>query len=285
MERGATSKLLRLLHSVYTSPGVRVQAGAAAAAQEETSLSQGGEQIPRAAEDSVASVSLPPSESQVSTISPWEEAYARFETPEQERRKFVGRLRRLGAPAWTSDAQIVELFCGRGNGMQALAELGFTRVEGVDLSPTLIAQYQGTARTYVADCRALPFADESRDILIVQGGLHHLESLPADLEQTLSEARRVLRPGGRFVAVEPWATPFLSLVHTISSIPLACRLSNKIDAFATMTRYELRTYEQWLDAGRSILQILDSNFSRERCWTGWGKLMFVGTTRTTAGRS
>src|SRR5712692_72481 len=115
---------------------------------------------------------------------PWEAAYLRFETPEQEIHKFVSRLRKLGADQWPRDAEIVELFCGRGNGLSALESLGFTRLEGVDLSPRLIAQYRGPAKCVVGDCRQLPFADRSKDVLIVQGGLHHLSTLLDDLDQT-----------------------------------------------------------------------------------------------------
>src|SRR5215471_20969153 len=78
------------------------------------------------------------------TPDPWEAAYLRFETPEEEIRKFIGRLNRLGARQWPREAEIVELFCGRGNGLVALQRLGFTRLEGVDLSPRLIAQYKGS---------------------------------------------------------------------------------------------------------------------------------------------
>lgn len=70
--------------------------------------------------------------------SPWEEAYARFETPEQEIAKFARRLRSLGAGRWPRDLQIVELFCGRGNGLHALGQLGFQRIEGADFSATLL---------------------------------------------------------------------------------------------------------------------------------------------------
>src|SRR5271166_6151917 len=38
----------------------------------------------------------------------WEEAYQRFETPEEECRKFLRRLKRLGADDWPRDAAIVE---------------------------------------------------------------------------------------------------------------------------------------------------------------------------------
>lgn len=206
----------------------------------------------------------------------WEQAYLRFETPEEERRKFLRRLRVLGAPAWPRDAQVVELFCGRGNGLEALARLGFERLEGVDLSASLLEQYRGRARCYVADCRALPFPDASRDVLVVQGGLHHLEVLPDDLVRTLDEARRVLRPGGRMVVVEPWLTPFLRFVHAVCELSTARRLWPKLDALATMNELERPTYEAWLGRPEEILSVLTGRFRPELMRREWGKLLFVG---------
>lgn len=210
---------------------------------------------------------------------PWEDAYLRFETPEQETNKFLARLGTLGASQWPRDAAIVELFCGRGNGMRALSHLGFSNIEGIDLSPLLISKYRGPARCYVGDCRRLPLRDHCKDILIVQGGLHHLDSLPQDLELTLAEARRVLRPGGLFVAVEPWRTPFLALVHRISQSQTARRMSGKVDALATMIEHERRTYEQWLDQPDTILAMLDRYFQTELRRITWGKLMVRCTAR------
>src|ERR1700733_5234439 len=86
-------------------------------------------------------------------VDPWEAAYLRFETPEQEIQKFIGRLKKLGAEGWPKNAEIVELFCGRGNGLNALERLGFSNVEGVDLSPRLLAQYRGSATCTQGDCR------------------------------------------------------------------------------------------------------------------------------------
>jgi ubiquinone/menaquinone biosynthesis C-methylase UbiE len=121
----------------------------------------------------------------------------------------------LGVAAWSRQAEIVELCCGRGNGLQALSGLGFTRFAGVDLLAALISQYRGTATLYACDCRQLPFDDSSKDIVIVQGGLHHLKTLPDDLQRTLSEAARVLKDNGAFVVVEPWLTTFLAFVHAV----------------------------------------------------------------------
>ena len=170
----------------------------------------------------------------------------------------------------------MELFCGRGNGLEALAQLGFHRIEGVDLSSRLLTQYKGFGTCYVADCRQLPFADHSRDILIVQGGLHHLSSLPGDLEEVLCEARRVLRKTGRLVVVEPWSTPFLRFVHALCGCSFFRRLYGKLDALAAMIEYERRTYSQWLQAPALILRAMRDNFETQYVSIGWGKFSFVG---------
>lgn len=215
-------------------------------------------------------------------ISLWEDAYLRFETPAQEVRKFRRRLRTLGAPSWPADAQIVELFCGRGNGLRALDAMNFTNIAGVEMSARLASLYDGPGQIVVADCRTLPFGRAVRDVLIVQGGLHHLVALPEDLESVLSEAARVLKPTGRLVVVEPWRTPFLSAVHRVSRMKLARALSNRMDAFETMFQNERETYENWLDESEMILSVLKQYFNTEMKGMKWGKLMFVGRPRRRA---
>jgi ubiquinone/menaquinone biosynthesis C-methylase UbiE len=207
---------------------------------------------------------------------PWEAAYLAFETPEQEIRKFVRRLIELGAPQWPRNAKIVELFCGRGNGLHALERMGFAHVEGVDLSRSLLAQYRGDAKCHASDCRQLPFERSSKDVLIIQGGLHHLATLPGDLEQAFAEMQRVLKTGGRVVIVEPWPDSFLRFVHAVSEVPLARVLSGKLDALATMIHYERRTYEQWLSQPLLILALSRKYFSPLQERFGWGKWKFVG---------
>jgi SAM-dependent methyltransferase len=205
----------------------------------------------------------------------WEDAYRRFETPDEEIAKFIKRLRELGADAWPRSARIGELFCGRGNGLHALAKLCFTHVEGIDLSPTLAALYTGPGTVTVGDCRSLPWADASKDILIVQGGLHHLPNLEQDLPQVLSEVCRVLVDGGRFVAIEPWLTPFLQFAHAASFSPLR-KVMARVDAFATMVEHERETYERWLRLPGLIRSMLEERFRVEHLSFTRGKLRFVG---------
>jgi SAM-dependent methyltransferase len=206
----------------------------------------------------------------------WERAYLRFETPAQEQRKFRRRFAWLGASSWPRDARVVELFCGRGGGLLALERLGFTQLEGVDRSAALIARYPGRARCHVADCRALPLESGSRDVVVVQGGLHHLARLPEDLEATLAEVHRVLRSGGLLAVVEPWRTPFLDLVHAACRIGWLTRRVPKLDAFATMAIHERDTYERWLAEPALVRTALEGRFETVKRRIAWGKLYYVG---------
>jgi SAM-dependent methyltransferase len=206
----------------------------------------------------------------------WEAAYRQFETPAQEARKFLRRLKKLGVASWSRDEGIVELFCGRGNGLHALEQLGFSRLFGLDRSAALLADYRGAARLVAGDCRTLPYANGSCGMAIVQGGLHHLSRLAEELEGTLMEVRRVLKKDGRLVVVEPWPTPFLLLVHALGRNPLARRISRKLDALASMVELEGETYRSWLRSSSLILNALEGSFRTEMRRFEWGKLLFVG---------
>ncbi|QDT02681.1 hypothetical protein K227x_10590 [Rubripirellula lacrimiformis] len=216
----------------------------------------------------------------------WEEAYRRFETPEQEISKFQSRLKKFGiTDDHPTDARLAELFCGRGGGLIALADLGFTNLTGVDLSLTLLEQYWGAdrkepAELHLADCRSLPFADASLDAVIIQGGLHHLPNLPADLESTLSEVRRVLSPSGHLYVVEPWLTPFLAFVHKVVANRWVRRCWDKGDALAQMIDHERETYEQWLDMPDKLMPVFHEHFVVDQQITSWGKLQFKGRPRS-----
>jgi SAM-dependent methyltransferase len=55
----------------------------------------------------------------------------------------------------------------------------------------------------VADVHQLPFADRSFDGVVGIDVIHHI----ADPARALTEIARILRPNGRLVLIEPWATP------------------------------------------------------------------------------
>lgn len=209
----------------------------------------------------------------------WEAAYNRFETPEQERAKFRKRLLALGAQDWPRTARVADLFCGSGNNLHVLADLGFTDLIGVDLSPALLARYDGPAQLFVGDCTDLKLPDACRDIVIVQGGMHHLPELPGDLDRCLAEIHRVLAPEGLAVFVEPWLTPFLRVAHACCHSRPLRRLYPRLDALAVMIEEELTTYENWLARPAEIRSLAHRYFTPEIDRTGGGKWMFRGRKR------
>lgn len=214
----------------------------------------------------------------------WEQAYRDFETPAEEIAKFHRRYQKLGAVDWPRDAKIVDLFCGRGNGLVALTQLGFTNLEGVDLSPDLLEQYQGPVQTYVGDCRDLKFDDGSKDIVVIQGGLHHMPEFPEDVDAVLQEVRRVLRPGGSLLLVEPWMTPFLQIVHAACAVRPLRKLWGKLDAVARMNEQEWETYHRWLSNPTPALDAVQRHFTARVQRIAWGKLLFVGEPTPAGGR-
>ena len=211
----------------------------------------------------------------------WELAYQRFETPEQERRKFIRRLRGLGVDRWNRTLSVVEICSGRGNGLAAWRQLGFHDVCGVDLSPALVETSVLRRSCAIGDARQLPLQTASRGVAVVQGGLHHLVQFE-DVRAALAEMRRVLKPEGRAIIIEPWRTPFLRAVHILSEQPLARAMSNTLDAFATMTEEERPTYEAWLARSRPIVEAVTRQFDTVRLTTRWGKFVFLGVPRPDA---
>jgi SAM-dependent methyltransferase len=63
----------------------------------------------------------------------------------------------------------------------------------------------------VADAHALPYTDGSLANLIAVDVVHHL----ADPARFFDEAKRTLRPGGRFVAVEPYTSLFSTVAYRL----------------------------------------------------------------------
>lgn len=92
--------------------------------------------------------------------------------------------------------RILDLGCGDGQLTERIAAAG-TVVTGVDASPAMVAAAR--ARGLAAEAgsaESLPFADRSFDAVFSNAALHWVRGQDA----MMAEVRRVLRPGGRFVA-------------------------------------------------------------------------------------
>ena len=92
---------------------------------------------------------------------------------------------------------------------------------GLDLTPEMIKQAQGknlaNAEFVVGDCEAMPFADESFDIVINSQSFHHYP----DPQAFFNEVSRVLKPGGMLVLRDnTGAKPVMWFVNHVE-LPLA----------------------------------------------------------------
>ena len=119
------------------------------------------------------------------------------------------------------DRVALDYGCGRGYIAVRLAKAGASSVTGIDLSNAEVEHAQRRAADsglgdrisfVVGDAHHTPFGDESFDLIVGAAILHHL-----DLRSSLLEVRRLLRPGGVAVFVEPlWHNPILRLGRLLS---------------------------------------------------------------------
>jgi demethylmenaquinone methyltransferase/2-methoxy-6-polyprenyl-1,4-benzoquinol methylase len=107
------------------------------------------------------------------------------------------------------DARVLDVACGTGDLMLALAARGRAKLYGSDFChPMLVAagrkteQRQSRTALFEADALQLPVADASLDLVTIAFGFRNL----ANYRQGLREILRVLRPGG-LAAILEFSTP------------------------------------------------------------------------------
>jgi len=99
---------------------------------------------------------------------------------------------------------VVDIGTGRGELVAVAIEQGAARATGVDYSPAAVELARETlaahgsderAAVVLADARAIPLNDGDADLVTLLDVVEHLS--PEELRVALSEAFRLLRPGGR----------------------------------------------------------------------------------------
>lgn len=93
----------------------------------------------------------------------------------------------------------LEIGCGAGDLLNQMKEIGWQTV-GIDFDPVAIAAAkQRGLDVRVGDLESQEFSDGSFDVVLMK---HVLEHLP-DPQYSMRTIRRILRPGGRLIAVTP----------------------------------------------------------------------------------
>lgn len=139
----------------------------------------------------------------------------------------------------------VDLGCGTGAFTRRLSHYGL-RLVGMDISAGSIRRAAAASsgeRYVVGDIRATGLPDQSVDIVVYSGVLHHFPSSD-DRLSVLREGRRILVKGGRLFAFDPSRHSPAAWLYRDPRSPFrskAGRTENEIHLSRDGTRRELRT--------------------------------------------
>ncbi len=127
----------------------------------------------------------------------------------------------LVRPYIASSDKVLDFGCGPGSFLVPIAPY-CAQIVGLDISHSFVTECQRTiealnitnASSIYIQPDEIPFRDSTFDALILVDVIHHLEQP----EQSLQEAMRVLKPGGRVFILEPnKLNPILALIHILDS--------------------------------------------------------------------
>ncbi|HXE75802.1 MAG TPA: class I SAM-dependent methyltransferase [Candidatus Xenobia bacterium] len=120
-------------------------------------------------------------------------------------------FRRLVAQHVSPGARVLEAGCGRDTDLSGYLREAGCRVVGIDLSPALS---ENSALHYPVrgDLEALPFANESVDLVTCRYVVEHLK----DPVRAFGELARVLRRGGKVVLLTPNRWHYVTLIARLT---------------------------------------------------------------------
>jgi ubiquinone/menaquinone biosynthesis C-methylase UbiE len=119
-------------------------------------------------------------------------------------------LHKTGRATWAAElAQVtngdvvVDIGCGPGNAARLAQQRGATEVIGIDPAPVMLRVARlltrgGKIRYEIGSAEKLPLLGDVATVAWSLASVHHWK----DVAQGLAEAHRILKPGGRFVAIE-----------------------------------------------------------------------------------
>lgn len=155
------------------------------------------------------------------------------------------------------NSRIIDIGCGRGDMVKYLNLCGFYNVIGIDISDSLY-DIELKEKLFVGDARHLSFKDNSFDLVLMNGVLHHLNSIP-EIEECLKEIKRVLKPNKRFYLREPMNTLFRRFGNFMIFTPLS-NLFEYSRNMRVLHEEEWTEYTYWLRNQKEIIKLINEEF-------------------------
>ncbi len=98
-------------------------------------------------------------------------------------------------------SRLLDVGCGSGIDLSAYSKMGFTHLAGIDPSRKFVDEAKETlkdsAELKEGTFECIPYEDGSFDVVTSRFALHYSK----DIEKSLKEVARVLKSGGRFIAI------------------------------------------------------------------------------------
>ena len=121
--------------------------------------------------------------------------------------------------SFCSGADVLDFGCGTGGCLKKVLEFNPRKITGIDISEVSIekakksiASLEKNLELLVDNCEKTKFEDNTFDLVYGTGILHHL-----NIELCLKEIKRILKPGGKFLFIEPLGTnPLIRLYRKLT---------------------------------------------------------------------
>ncbi|WP_108513290.1 class I SAM-dependent methyltransferase [Bradyrhizobium algeriense] len=141
------------------------------------------------------------------------------------RRLFEKELRRMG---FDNSHAVLDVGTSTGTNLALLRDMGFRRVTGLDMSEEAIVfcASKGLGPVDLGDACAMPFNDESFDLVLATDVIEHLD----DDRAGLREISRVLTPDGKVLITVPAFPSLWGLQDRVSNHKRRYRVASLLDA-------------------------------------------------------
>ncbi|RED18553.1 bifunctional demethylmenaquinone methyltransferase/2-methoxy-6-polyprenyl-1,4-benzoquinol methylase UbiE [Pontivivens insulae] len=148
-------------------------------------------------------------------------------------------------------------FLNRGGGRATVCDMTAAMLEEGKLRP----EAQGAPMEWiVGDAMALPFADNTFDVYTISFGIRNVTRI----EDALSEAYRVLKPGGRFLCLEFSQIPndLMQKVYDLYSFNIIPRMGQVIANDSASYQYLVESIRRFPDQDKFASMIRTAGFEQ-----------------------
>ncbi len=118
----------------------------------------------------------------------------------------------------SKNSHVLDYGCGVGNSLEKVVTFKPKKITGIDISEVSIEKAKKISTSnsnielLVDNCEKTKFKENTFDLVYGTGILHHL-----NIELCLKEIKRILKPGGKFLFIEPLGTnQFINLYRRLT---------------------------------------------------------------------